>query len=127
MSATAFLPSHERLDVWQRAMELLVECYRIARLLPSEERYGLASQIRRAAVSVAANIAEGCGRSAAGDRLRFFSFSRGSLCEVRTLLAAVKMLGYVKSSDLERALDLTLGCGQLISGLRRSVRSRQNR
>lgn len=103
MMPAAYVSNHERLDAWQKAMDLMVECYRIARLLPVEERYGLASQIRRAAVSVPANIAEGCGRGGGGDRLRFMSIARGSLCELRTLLAAVERLSYVSHSELQHA------------------------
>jgi four helix bundle protein len=83
-------------------MELLVESYRIALLLPDCERYGLAAQIRRAAVSIPANIAEGCGRVGTRDRLRFFSFARGSVCELQTLLAAVVILNYAPTSELTR-------------------------
>ena len=122
---TALLTDHERLDTWQRAMDLLVESYAIAKLLPTEERYGLASQLRRAAVSVAANIAEGCGLTSRGDRLRFLAIARGSLCELRTLISAVEVLHYAEGSCLIRARELLDQTGQLLSGLRRYLSTRQ--
>ena len=130
MQGGAHLTDHERLLAWRTAMALLVECYRIARLLPASERYGMASQIRRAAMSVPANIAEGCGRVGPRDRLRFFSMARGSLCEVRTLLSAIELVGYAEAVQLAKARDLSNHTGRLLNGLRRyvarSVRSAQS-
>lgn len=116
---------HERLTVWQRAMDLLVESYRIARMLPSDERYGLASQLRRAALSVPSNIAEGSGRAGPRERLRFLAIARGSLSELRTLIAAVERLGYARDRDLAKARDLCDHTGRLLNGLRRYVANRQ--
>jgi four helix bundle protein len=123
VSATSFLTDHERLEVWQRGMDLLVECYRLARMLPVEERYGLASQIRRAAVSVPANIAEGCGRTSPGDRLQFMSIARGSLCELRTLLSAMERLSFADARALSKARDLSQHTARLLSGLQRYIRN----
>ena len=125
VTTSANLTDHERLQAWRTAMDLLAESYRIARHLPAEERYGLASQIRRAAVSIPANIAEGCGRTSPGDRLRFYSIARGSLCELGTLLAAVELLGYVEPPALHLARDTVGRTRQLLSGLSRYVRNRR--
>ena len=121
MTAPLAPSDHEGLEVWQLAMELLVETYSIAKLLPAEERHGLASQIRRAAVSIPANIAEGSGRSGPRDRLRFLTMGRGSWSEHRTLLIAVERLGYLEPSRLARAYDLSGQVGRLLNGLRRYV------
>jgi four helix bundle protein len=104
-------------------MDLLVGSYRLARKLPTEERYGLASQIRRSAVSVPANIAEGCGRVSPGDRLQFLSIARGSLCELRTLLSAMERLGFGDPADLRHARDLAEATARLLAGLMRYVKS----
>jgi four helix bundle protein len=70
---------HRELRVWQKAIELGLECYRLSRPFPAEERYGLTSQLRRAAVSIAANNAEGNGRLTRGEYLQNLSSARGSL------------------------------------------------
>lgn len=100
-------------------MELLAECYSVARRLPAYELYGLTSQVRRAALSIPTNVAEGCGRSSPKDRLRFFSFARGSVCELQTLLAATELLGYAGPDELAKARDLLGHVGRLLGGLRR--------
>lgn len=79
--------SYRELKVWEKAMGLVVESYRLAGLLPKAESYGLASQIQRAAVSVPANIAEGHGRDHLGDYLRHLSVAKGSLMELETHLS----------------------------------------
>lgn len=95
--------SHRDLIAWQASMQLLVEAYRVARQLPAIERYGLAAQLRRTAVSIAANIAEGFGRSARGDYLRHLSIACGSLREIETHLEAITLLEYLPESATEAA------------------------
>jgi four helix bundle protein len=114
-------PTHESLDVWHVAMVLILEIYRISRSLPAEERYGLVSQMRRAAVSVAVNIAEGAGRHARGDFLRFLSIARGSLREIDCLLRIVERLGFVHAADLEVARALAERVSRMLNRLRRSL------
>lgn len=87
------LQSHRGLLVWQRAMDLDIASHRVARRLPSYERYELASQLRRASVSVPSNIAEGYGRIHRGDYVHHLSIARGSLAEVDTLLDVCERLG----------------------------------
>src|SRR5688572_13996476 len=89
-------PTHESLLVWQASMDLVAAVYRLTKLLPIDERYGLSSQLRRAAVSVAVNIAEGSGRVARGDFLHFLSISRGSLREVECFLSVTERLELAK-------------------------------
>jgi len=97
---------YTELIVWQRAMDLIDESYRFVRLLPPSERFELASQLRRAVVSVAANIAEGHGRLSAGDFVRHLSIARGSLMEAETLVRAASRVGLVESGHTERPLRL---------------------
>src|SRR5687767_9330676 len=84
--------THRDLIAWQASMRLLVEAYRVARQLPDLERYGLASQLRRAAVSIPANIAEGFGRSTRGDYLRHLSIALGSFRELQPHLKIIPLL-----------------------------------
>ena len=104
-------------------MDLLVESYRLAQRLPADERFALAQQIRRASVSVPANIAEGYGRLHRGDYLHHVSIARGSLMEVDTLLEAMERLGYATAFELQPARELTDHVGRMLTrlwlGLRR--------
>ena len=100
------IQSFRQLHVWQRAMELAVESYHVTRLLPGDERFGLITQIRRSASSVAANIAEGHGRTHRGDYAHHLSIARGSLTELETHLELARRLFYVSHDDLSRAAKL---------------------
>jgi four helix bundle protein len=113
--------SHEGLIVWQRAIQLVLECYRLSNGFPSDERFGLTQQLRRAAVSIAANIAEGCGRRTRKEIVFFISVSRGSLREVETLLHIAEQLGYLSSRELELARKLAVEVGKMLNGLRKSM------
>jgi four helix bundle protein len=105
-------------------MRLLVEAYRVAAQLPDIERYGLASQLRRSAVSIAANIAEGFGRSARGDYLRHLSIASGSLRELQTLLEGITLLQYLPGSATAAAEDGSQRTGFLLRRLQRSLSAR---
>lgn len=85
---------HEKLIVWQDAMDLVVTIYRFTRNLPKSEQYGLISQMQRASISVPANIAEGAARDSSKDYLRFLAIARGSLAELETLVKIAKRLGF---------------------------------
>jgi four helix bundle protein len=102
-------------------MKLLVESYRVAAQLPDIERYGLASQLRRAAVSIPANIAEGFGRSARGDYLRHLSIASGSLRELQTLLEAIALLQYLQKDAIEPADGAASRTAFLLNRLQRSL------
>jgi four helix bundle protein len=111
------------LFVWQRAMELVEMIYRVSEIFPSKEMFGLTNQLRRAAVSIPSNIAEGQGRNTTTDFLRFLSISRGSLQEVQTQFEIARRLGYIgEESKLELAL-LSDEVAKLINGLCRSLNS----
>ena len=101
MGATKF----EDLIVWQKSHDLVLKIYKITRSFPKEEMFGLTSQIRRAAVSVPANIAEGFKRTGKGDKLRFFNISQASLEEVRYYLILVEDLDYGQTDDIRVSLE----------------------
>ncbi len=93
------------LVVWQKAHEFVLCVYKISATFPSDERFGLTSQIRRAAVSIPANIAEGFRKRTAPDKLRFYNISQGSLEECRYYIILVRDLGYVDISEAQEILE----------------------
>lgn len=103
--------------VWQRAMEMTVSIYRATRSFPDDERFGLISQMRRAAVSVASNIAEGRGRLTEGEFRQFLGLAQGSNCEVQTQILVAKRLELGNSKDLDEAQELTIEVGKMLSSL----------
>jgi four helix bundle protein len=113
--------THRDLIAWQASMQLLVESYRVAAKLPEIERYGLASQLRRTSVSIAANIAEGFGRSTRGDYRHHLSIASGSLCELQTHLEAITLLKYLPKSGIEAAEDASRRTGFLLYRLQKSL------
>ena len=91
---------YKKLRVWQESVNLVTEIYLITKTFPSSERYGLVNQIRRAAVSVPSNIAEGAGRNTKGEFKNFLGTANGSLFELETQLIISKNLEYVAEKDL---------------------------
>jgi len=116
--------SYRDLIVWQKAMDLVVECYRLTHSLPKHEIYGSASQIQRASISVPANIAEGHGREHMGDYLRNLSIANGSLMELETHLLIAIRLSYLVADDVHTAFALTAEVGRMINGLTKSLKHR---
>jgi four helix bundle protein len=102
-------------------MELIDATYALVHALPDSERFGLAVQLRRAAVSVAANIAEGQGRRSKADFTRFLSFARGSLMEVETLLLVASRQGYFSQDAVESAVQITSDVSRMLAGLSRHL------
>ena len=92
--------TYEKIRVWQSAMDLVVLVYKATQDFPRSEQFGLVSQMRRASVSVPSNIAEGYGRGAQADRLRFFYIARGSLMELETQIAIAARLAYAGANVL---------------------------
>lgn len=99
-------PRYERLEVWRLAHELVLGVYALAKTLPPEERFRLVDQLCPAAVSVPANIAEGDGRQASGDQVRFLHIARGSLAETRYLLRLAADLGYLTPANTAELHEL---------------------
>lgn len=114
--------SYRDLQVWQKAMDLVAESYRLTANLPKTETYGLASQIQRSAVSIPANIAEGHGRDHLGDYLHHLSVANGSLMELETHLLLCARLSYVPANEVEGVLEKTGEVSRMLSGLIRSLK-----
>lgn len=114
--------TYRDLKVWQAAVEMVVQVYRETQNFPKKETYGLTIQIRRAAVSVASNIAEGKGRSSDKELLQFLSYAKGSLFEVETQTVIAHRLGYLSQSQSEAILSQTSEVGRLLNGLIRAFR-----
>jgi four helix bundle protein len=113
--------SYQDLKVWEKAMDLVIESYRVSRLLPKTEIFGLTAQIQRAAVSIPANIAEGHGREHLGDYLRHLSIARGSLMELETHMLLIARL-YVPPDEVKRALEMIREVDRMLSGLTKKLR-----
>lgn len=117
--------SYRDLIVWQKSMDLVVVCYEITKSFPPNEVYGLTSQLKRAAVSIPANIAEGHGRHGLGEYIHFLGIAQGSLRETETHLLIAKRLDFISSDKLNNALNLSTEISKMISGLTRSLRNKQ--
>ena len=115
---------HEGLDVWKKAVDFVVDIYRVTDTFPKEERFGLTSQLRRAAVSVPANIAEGKGRSSLREYLQFLSIARGSVEEVKYFLLLAKDLKYLDQQDYDGIVNDYDRVGKMLNGLMASLRTR---
>ncbi|MFI5385283.1 MAG: four helix bundle protein [Fimbriimonadales bacterium] len=113
---------YKRLRAWQVSMELVAESYRIATLLPDSERYGLFQQLRRAAVSVPLNIAEGWGRNSKAELARYSDIARGSLHEVDAALEVAILLKYMNRPEIENANSLFKRVGTMLLKLSKVLR-----
>ena len=113
---------HKDLDVWKKSIELVTEIYSITANFPNEEKYGIVSQIRRAAVSIPSNIAEGCARFSDKEILRFLDIARGSLSELETQLIISKNLGFIDSDNLIKKIS---PIAQMLSGLKRHLKQKE--
>ena len=114
---TAVPGTYEDLEAWRRAMDLVLAVYRCTGSFPKQEMYGLTSQMRRAAVSVPSNIAEGKGRHSRKELLQFLFRARGSLLEVRTQITIAQKLGFLSAADEEALAGLACEVGRLLNGL----------
>jgi four helix bundle protein len=109
----------EDLEVWKKAHQLVLGIYRVTRDFPKEERFGLISQMRRAAISVPANLAEGFKKRTLKDKSNFYNIAQGSLEELRYYVILSKDLGY--HSDNQDLLDMIEETGRMLHGLIRSI------
>ena len=115
------IASYRQLTVWQKAMDLVTDCYTASKQFPDTERYGLASQLQRAAVSIPANIAEGKHRQHTKEFLQHLSISSGSLAEVETHLLIAHRLGYITEQPLNNLLLQTTEISKMLAGLKKSL------
>ena len=109
--------SYKDLIVWQKAMLLVTEVYRATRMFPKDELYGLTNQLRRAAVSVPSNIAEGQARFSRKEFHHFLSLARGSLVEIETQVAIARNLGYLPPNESDTLARQTSEVGRILNGL----------
>ena len=112
------------LIVWQRSVDFIVEVYGISKRFPGDERFGMTMQLRKAAVSVASNIAEGSGRSSLKDRRHFYGTSRGSLKESESLLLVAERLDYVTAAECATAFGFADETSRMLTRLRQDMRGK---
>ena len=108
--------SYRELDVWKQSRSLVKSIYQLTKNFPKEEQLGLTSQMRRAAVSIPSNIAEGCGRNHFKDSIQFFFVARGSIYELETQLTLASDLELISIDDLETNLNQIIRCKKLLNG-----------
>lgn len=113
------------LTVWQKSIALAEHCYQMTKAFPDSERYGMTSQIRRAAVSVPANIAEGAARSHTKEFLNYLSIARGSLAELETLLLLSHKVKLLKQSHVDQGLSQIDEVNRMLAGLKRSLAGKE--
>lgn len=113
---------HKNLEVWKKGMELVSLIYRVTAEFPREEIYGLTSQMRRAAVSIPSNIAEGAARYSQKEFLQFLNIAGGSQSELDTQIELAVSLGFIKAHDVDLLLGSVLDISKLLAGLVANVR-----
>lgn len=113
--------SHRDLLVWQKSIHLVKAIYSLTGKWPATEQFGLTSQIRRAAVSVPSNIAEGHGRRSQREFAKYLNIAHGSLMEVETQLVIASELNYLNKSELDNCLAITSEIGRMIFGVLNSI------
>jgi len=118
--------SFEDLHTFRRALDLMVAVYRMTKMFPADERFGLTQQVRRAAVSVVSNIAEGQGRLSDGEWRQFLSHARGSLYEVQAQVIAARRLEYIDVETSRQLRGAIRRVAEPLKGLIEYVRSREN-
>ena len=115
------IENFEDMRVWQISQDFAVEIYQITKLFPREEQFGVTSQIRRAASSISANIAEGFGRRSVKDKLHFYTIAYGSLLETKNFLYLACRLQYIADDDLSRLISHSVDCQKLINACKHSL------
>jgi four helix bundle protein len=118
------MQTHRDLDVWKLSMQLTADIYRLTESFPRDELYGLKSQLRRAAVSIVSNIAEGAARQTKKEYVQFLYCSLGSSAELETQLELSKMLKYVTEDDLNPLFEMQNRIARMLSGLIRKWKNK---
>ena len=114
--------NYKELKVWQKAMDLTVEVYKLVKLLPKEETYALSDQMRRAVVSIPSNIAEGQGRNSDKEFIQFLSIARGSLWELETQFEIGLRIGYIDQSLATNIYNLIAEISKMLNALSNSLK-----
>ena len=122
MNTSTNIKKFQDLAVWQKAMQLAIVTYKIVKKLPREETYALSDQMRRAAVSIPSNIAEGHERNSTQEYIRFLSIARGSKAELHTQILLCLEIGYLSETDVEEALLLINEISRMLPALIKSLR-----
>ena len=120
------MKDYKDLISWQKSMVLATNVYQLTKQFPKEETYGLVSQLRRAAVSIASNIAEGYGRESTSEYIRFLKIARGSLYETETQLYLSQKLQYVTQNDIIPILSLCTEIGRMLNTMLRRLSTPKN-
>lgn len=107
--------AHTKLDVYNACKELVIQCYKLSACLPKEEKFALSAQIRRAAISVFLNLAEGCSKSSQKERCRFFETARGSLVELDAAFLIATELNFLNKDETEALKTVAIRCFQMLS------------
>lgn len=115
------MSGYKQLVVWQKGIQLVKIIYFLSRRFPPEEQYGLSSQLRRAAVSIPSNIAEGNGRASRSEYLHFLSIARGSCFELDTQLTICREIGLCTEEELAPAFSLAEEIGRILNGMLRKL------
>ncbi len=115
--------AYRKLDVYHKALVWVIDIYKIVAEFPLFEDYALSSQLRRAAISVTSNIAEGMSRSSNKDVIRFLEISYGSLMEANSQLEIAQLLGYIEKNELDNICSKTMEIARMLSGLKNSISS----
>jgi four helix bundle protein len=117
---------HRKLVVWQESIQFVLYIYKLTKSLPQDERFGLISQMRRASVSIAANIAEGAARKSDKEKIRFLFIAEGSSSEMDTFIEICKLLNLIPIEESEIAYKKLEKISALLAGLRNSIERRMN-
>ena len=122
--SSEMLKNYKELNVWQKSYELCLKIYRITAKFPKEERYGLTSQIRRSAVSILSNIAEGYGRKTTLDYVRMLYISYGSVCELETQISLAGDLGFIEKGEWVTAKKDLAEIERMLKALIKSLKNK---
>ena len=109
--------NHQKLDIYNFSKTFTLECYKLTKIFPADEKFGMISQIRRAALSVHLNIAEGSSRKSEVERKRYYEIARGSVIEIDAALDIAKETEYLNNYDLTNLGESMIKCFKLLSGL----------
>jgi len=120
----AKIKSFTNLTAWQKGHQLVVAIYKITNKFPKEEVYGLTNQIRRCAVSITSNIAEGFSRQSKKEKIQFYFTAKGSLTELQNQLLIAKDINYLKKEKFDKIAQLTIEVAKLLNGLIKSLNTR---
>jgi four helix bundle protein len=109
--------NHQKLQVYTASREFVLECYQLTKSLPSDEKFGMITQIRRAALSVHLNVAEGSSRKSEVERKRYYEVARGSVTEIDAALDVAEDLGYLRNITVEKLGQSMIKCFKLLTGM----------